>query len=150
MKPVPHDPALEASERHRREELARSQPYQAGVAAALAQALSNQKELVQTRFGDVRRTQIKRDLNKQSRASYERTYGNMLREVERLAGMTGKPVSGVPAYYPPVDDTEHTVTVNPPAVDLGKYTDTKGMGPSGKGLPVNGPGSNTDPDWVNG
>jgi hypothetical protein len=143
--PIPHDAVLAEQERQRRETLARDMSYQSGVQQALTQALENQKNIVQTRFGDVRKTAIKRDLNRQSRASYERTYGIMLKEVERLASMTGKPVSGVPAYYPPIDEVENTVTIDPPGADIGTY---KEGGPRNGVLPVGVPGSAAD--WTNG
>jgi hypothetical protein len=52
----------------------------------------------------------------------------------------------MPAWLPPPGQQEQQMTeIGAPAVDLGMYTETKGMGPSGKGLPgIPIPGSAAD------
>lgn len=139
-KPIPHDPVLAAQEVGRRETLRNDVSYQSGVQQALHNALENQKRIVETRIADVRKKALKRDMNQQSRASYERCYDTMKQEVLRLAGMTGKPVTGVPPHYPPIAEVEATITIEPPPFDLGQYKAYTGNG----AVPLVVPGTSTD------
>src|SRR5947207_11308621 len=105
-KPRPVDPEAAAKEQQRREELANSDSVQSGIAAAKEQALTNVRNEVQQRLVDLKRVSLTRDINVPGRASYDRCHASLVKAAERLAEMTGAPVS-VPAWLPPpaVGDT---------------------------------------------
>jgi hypothetical protein len=143
-----NDSSDAAKEQRRREELAASAPHQRGVQQALAQELTNVRGAFAAGLADLKRATLKRDGTVPGRDAYDRCHLRVTKAAERLAAITGQGVS-MPAWIPPPAATEaDTVTVAPPAADLGAYRETKGMGASGAGLPLTGPGSNTDPDWT--
>jgi hypothetical protein len=140
--PIPHDPVLAAENARKRQEIESSGAWQRGQAQAKANDLRNTQERYNTVIADLRRHAITRDKNVPSRDRYNLTHKNAVRAAEALFLATGTAVP-VPAWLPPPDaTTEETVMVTvAPAV-------TPIVEPRGRsGLPLTGPGSNTDPMW---
>jgi hypothetical protein len=157
-RPIPVDPEAEAQELERRAELNGNDAYQRGMAHAQAQERANAQNALNQGLADLQRVSLNRDTTQAGRDSYNRCWNRVEKAAQRVASITdGAIVDGnvteaavtIPAWLPPPTPTkEQTVTVRAPRTD-GAYRETKGMGPSGKGLPLRGPGSNTDPDWMN-
>ena len=164
-KPIPHDEVAAAQEADRRESLKLSDPVQRGIKLAQQQALSNARGELSQRLADLQKCTLKRDFSTAGRDAYNRCHAGMVKAAERLAEITGERFT-VPAWLaPPTAAEQPTVVIGAPkstatlvvrddgtqvAVDTAHaYKETKGHGPSGKGLSLRGPGSNVDPDWVN-
>ena len=146
----PIDSADVAKETQRVEELRGNSAYQRGVSAALSQELVNVRGLFAQGLADLKKVTVKRDVNIPSRESYDRCYQRVTKVAERLATIVpeGEQVR-MPVWIPPPEVTaQDTVVVGRPAYDIGAYRESKGLGASGKGLPLKGPGSNVDPDWI--
>jgi hypothetical protein len=76
-----------------------------------------------------------------------RCHKRVTKAAERVASITDGEVQ-IPAYIPaPAPTVADTIVIRAPQID-GGYRESKGHGPSG-GLPLKGPGSNVDPDWIN-
>lgn len=157
--PFQADPELEAAEARRREELAANGAYRRGVALAEAQERMNAQSALETALADLKRCALKRDTTQAARDAYDRCHGRVVKAAERVAsvlvgsiGAGGKVITDpeiiIPAWIPPpVPTATQTVAIGAPRGSTA-YRETKGRGPSG-GLPLRGPGSNTDPDWMN-
>lgn len=122
--------------------------YARGVAQATEQFAANTRGQLETALGDLRRVTPDRDRCQAARDSYERTYDRVRDAAQRVAGIDGKPVS-IPKFLPPPQRSEEYVTVGPAPFGHGHYRETKGLGPSGKGVPPVIPGSGADHDWIN-
>jgi len=149
-KPIPADPASVAREADRVAELAASAPYRRGIAQALANELQNVRGVFASALSDLRRATLNRDASVNGRDAYDRSHGKAIKAGARLKSIvpTDEKVL-VPAWLPPPGQREQEmVEIGAPAVDLGGYRESKGNGPSGKGLPIIGPGSNVDPNWL--
>lgn len=142
--PLPVDPELAANEQRRREELARSGPYQRGVALAKADDMRNCQSRFEAELGRLKRSTLTRDDSVAARDKYNHAYNDALAAGERLAKATGKPMAGFPKWLPPpaaVEEDTITIEVPKPAADallnpLGKVAKPTGMGKDGKGGPA--------------
>jgi hypothetical protein len=145
-----NDPTDAMSEAVRTAELRGSNPYQRGIARAQAQELVNVRGAFLQGLADLKRVTGNRDKNVPGRDAYDRCYQRVTKAGERLALIAPEgEVIRMPVWLPPPELTEaDTVVVGKPAFDVGTYKESKGHGPSGKGLPLKGPGSNVDPDWT--
>jgi hypothetical protein len=144
---IPHDPELAAAEARRLEELANSGAYQRGVAQAKAQEISNARHALNTDLDNLKRATASAYTGTAGWDKYFRTYNRVVRAAERVALATGKPVVGVvPKQLPKPTEPEaqETVTIAVPTP-----APTPAVKPIGRsGLPLTGPGSNTDPIWM--
>ena len=133
----------EAADLRRRNELSRNTQYQSGIAQAQANELKTVRELYAHALKDLARTALLRDQNIPSRQSYNRVHNTAIRAAERLKSIVGDSEQVlVPAWIAPPSPAElQMIEVGAPAVDLGMYRESKGMGKSGAGLPTSGPGS---------
>lgn len=158
-KPVPVDPEAAAQEHSRREELKDNNAYQRGVLQAQAQERMNAQHALNQGLTDLARVSLNRDTTVAGRDFYNRCHIRVTKAAERVAsimegaiGDDGKVIEGavsIPAWLPPPTPTkEQTIVVRAPRVD-GTYRESKGLSPDGSGLPLKGPGSQIDPDWVN-
>lgn len=148
-KTIAVDPASVAREADRVAELAASAPYRRGIAQALENELQNVRGLFAQGLADLRRATLNRDVNIPGRDSYDRCYRRVEKVAQRLKSVARDEKILMPAWIPPPGPKEQEmVEIGAPAVDLGGYKESAGHGPSGKGLPITGPGSNVDPNWI--
>lgn len=140
--PVAADVAAEAN---RREALASNTAHQHGVQAALNQFKENCQREFDDNIAALRKTALSRDVNRPGREAYDRCYKRLEGVAARLAEILDHPVQ-IPEWLPPVGHSERMVSIGAPRT-VSTYHETKGMGPSGKGLPPPPiPGSAAD--WV--
>src|SRR5438132_7232848 len=99
------DPQAEAYEQNRREELAQSDPYQRGIAAAAATFLSNTRLEFDTAMSDLKRTALSRDQTQAGRDAYNRVHTRIEKIALRLAEITGVGVA-IPEWLPPVGNPQ--------------------------------------------
>jgi hypothetical protein len=149
------DPALDSVEEQRA--VQDSNPtLQANMSAARKLEYQNRRRELE---GDIRnlarmKDRAARGYVEAARAAYDRVYARLTRLGQVLADEFGETVV-IPAYDPPINELPTNVTTIKPrsaaerATD-GKYRETMGLGPSGKGGPAPGfPGTDADQAWLN-
>lgn len=156
-KPLPVDPEAVAFEENRRAELSRNDAYKRLVAQAQATERFNAEGALQTALADLKRCSLKRDTTQPARDAYNRCHLRVTRAAERVCSIidgsiiNGKVQSGevqIPAWLPPPTPTKaDTIIVRAPRID-GTYRERLGLNRDGSGLPLRGPGSNVDPEWL--
>lgn len=147
--PLPVDQEAEAQEAARRESMKQSAPYQRGMHSAGELEKSNRRGELTQNLKDLKRVTVNRDLNQPSRDAYDRKWRAVYAMAQRFATAYSEDVQ-VPAYLPPPEVTAvDVVTVKPGAPPDGRYKETGGLGPSGKGGPLPGaPGTDADIAWL--
>jgi hypothetical protein len=147
------DPASNVVEEQRQKQ-ADNLTLQINVTAARKQEFENRKrELDADIIGLQRmRDRAARGYAEAARAGYDRIYSRVLRLAQVIADEFDHEVP-VPQYDPPTDGrTVQMISVKPRSVQGQaadrSYVETGGKGKSGKGLPLKGPGSQIDPDWI--
>ena len=98
----------------------------------------------------VRVCEPKRDTSQNQRLRYELNWQKLRSAAENytpLANARGIKVM-VPTYFPPPATAEQWHEYVPAPVSDGKYRETGGLGPSGKGIPPAIPGSAADSNWL--
>ncbi len=140
------DPELDRQAQAHREAVASNPQYARGILEAQENFKANAVRTFNDELANLRRVSVDRDRCQATRDSYERTYARVRSAAERIAAITGTE-QRIPAFLPrPTTNVEY-VTVGVPGADVGHYNETRGMGPSGKGLPAVGvPGSGDD--WL--
>jgi hypothetical protein len=152
--PLPVDHLAVAAEQDRREELSRSEPYRRGILAAEMQERRNAEHALSCELANLKRASLGRDVSAPGRDLYDRCHLRVTRAAERVASIidggldaNGEVITGevlIPAWLaPPTPTQEETVVVRASRV-AGTYRETRGMGPSGKGIPPVIPGSAAD------
>jgi len=159
-KPLPIDPESQEREADRQAELTNSDsPYMRGMLQAQAQERSNAQHALNSGLADLKRTTLNRDTTVAARDSYDRCWKEVERRAARVAsimdgaiGDDGKVIDGavtIPAWLPPPAPTKaDTIIVRAPRPST-SYAERAGLSPDGTGLPLRGPGSNVDPEWIN-
>lgn len=137
--PGNYDPVSAEAEARRREDLANSGAYQAGVAQAKAQAIANCHRALDGELATLKRATVTRDANIPSRDKYDRTHSRVVKAAERLALATNRPVSDIPAWLPPPAPTpESTMTIGVPKAAPVTVHQMKDKGEPLTSLPVFG------------
>ena len=152
----------------------RETPVERGMALAQATERTRVKSVLEGALSDVKRTALKKSVNQQSRDAYDRAFNRLEVAAQNWADNTGEevsiPVRDAPLPLPyelhvwarelavalekhkikvPALPTPATVQfIKPQGAPDGRYRESLGLSPDGSGLPLRGPGSNTDPDWV--
>lgn len=142
-----NDPEYDARAQEQRDAVASNPAVQRGILDAQAQFQRNQEGILQDELANLRRVTPDRDRCQATRDSYERTYARVEQTARRVAQLRGRAVP-IPKKLPRPSAVEEVVTIEPPAFDLGLYSETHGVGPSGKGMPPVGVPGAAD-DWVN-
>jgi hypothetical protein len=149
------DPALDSVEEQRAIQDA-NPTLQQNMTAARRQEFENRKRELAGDIAGLQRMKDRaaRGYSGAAKAGYDRIYQRLLRLGQVLADEFGETVV-IPDYDPPLDSLPskvHTITprsVAERATD-GRYRETKGLGPSGKGGPAPGfPGTDADQAWLN-
>lgn len=163
-RPLPPDPEAAAKEAERIEILATNTSHQARVTAAQAQELANRQRELESEFANLQRMKTARGSMQAAYDGYCRVY----QRIERLAGVLAAEYEreiSIPVFDPPpLPGALNTRSVGVPkspvelvtrpdgtkaTVDTSQaYRETRGVGPSGKGIPRVIPGSAADHDWV--
>lgn len=163
-RPLPVDHEAAAQETERRESLAANDAYAAGIRRAQTTELENRQNELKGAISDLRRMRQCRGNFAAALSGYSRVYQRIVRLAETIAGVTGESIE-IPEFDPPQELSTRTRTIGPPkgtaevvtrpdgtkvTVDTAKaYKETKGKGPSGRGLPPPAiPGSAADSTWL--
>ena len=145
-RPIPHDPALAAEEVERRQRNAGNETLQRNIKAAVATEHQRLRNEIAGEIAALGRIKKGRGSVEARRGNYTRAYQRGERAAKVLFAATGVPVP-YPEFDPPTEVTStRMIAVGPDP--LPSYIETRGKGSTGTGLPLKGPGSQIDPEWV--
>ena len=142
---IDYDNEAALAERNRQDELSRNTQYQRANQAAMAQELDNARRALAGAISTLKAATTDRDLREACRFRYDTAHNRAQAAARRVVSITGKP-EPIPAWLAPPTEIESVEMVEVVSLDE-KYRETKGLGPTGKGMPARGvPGSASD-DW---
>ena len=141
----PYVEADAAAERERQAALARSGAVQRGRAQAKAENLRNLRGVLESALIGLKRATVTRDANTPGRDKYNMVHGDAVKACERYAQALGQPVSIVPEWLPPPEQSaQKLMTIAPSAPEPNTVTTMKDKGHSLESAPVYG-----SRDWMN-
>lgn len=141
------DPELARLEQERRADLAANPAYARGIEQAQQQFKENTRLELEAELANLRRVSPDRDRCQATRDGYERCYKRLESTARRYAGLIGAPVQ-IPKYLPKPSTRDEFVNVGPAPAEVATYRETRGLGPSGRGIPPAIPGTASDHGWA--